>query len=133
MARKTTRVDIPGNPDELLKLLGQVLKKHEADGANSPLKSLDMTLFASLLATASAANDASADLYRQAKIQTDIRDAAFGTIQTSGSELFVLSQIRNLLLAIYQENPRMLGDWGFDVIEGESSGGRKAAASKTAA
>ena len=125
MARKTTRVEIPTNPDELLNLLGKVEAKHEADGANSPLKSLDMARFAELRATASAANDEAGNLYRLAKIQTDLRDHAFGAIQTSGTELFILSQIRNLLLAIHQENPRMLGEWGFEVVEGEISAGRK--------
>lgn len=119
MARKTVKVKIPENPDELILLLGKILAKHQSDGANSPLKSLEMQLFETLLNVASAANAEMQRLYDLAKIETGKRDNAFGSAQTNQTLLYITAQIRDLLLVIYKTNPRELGQWGFDVVEGE--------------
>lgn len=119
MARKTVRVDIPTNPDDLLQLLEKVIAKNAADGAASPLKSLNMATFEAKTQVALAANSEMQRLYELAKIETGKRDNAFGSIQTADTALYILGQIRDLLLVIYKNNPRELGQWGFGVVEGE--------------
>ena len=130
MARKTVKVKIPNNPDDLMLLLGKILAKHQADGANSPLKGLEMQLFETLLNIAGAANSEMQRLYDLAKIETGKRDNALGTMQTNQTLLYITGQIRDLLLVIYKTNPRELGQWGFDVIEGEVSTPRPPAPTK---
>ncbi len=119
MSRKTVKVEIPNNPDDLLLLLGKVIAKNAADGADSPIKSLNMTTFEAKTTIAATANAEMQRLYDLAKIETGKRDNAFGTMQTEDTVLYILGQIRDMLLAIYKNNPRELGQWGFDVVEGE--------------
>lgn len=119
MARKTVKVEIPANPDDLLLLLKKVIAKNELDGVNSPLKGLNMATFAAKTGIAAASNSEMQRLYDVAKIETGKRDNALGSIQTADTALYILGQIRDMLLAIYKDNPRELGQWGFDVVEGE--------------
>lgn len=121
MARKTVKVEIPTNPDELLKLLKAVLEKHGEDGADSPLKALAMANLATRTSAADAANDEANRLYRLAEIETKKRGAAFGTAQTPDTALFVLTQVRDMLLTIHKGNPQKLQNWGFQVVEGSAT------------
>lgn len=121
MARKTTKVAIPKNVDDLLLLLAAVSAKNEADGATSPLLALNMAAMKDHAASAKAAQTKAKELQRLAEIQTATRDEALGSAQTPGSALFVLTQARDLLLTLYKDNPKKLGEWGFTVSEGEVS------------
>lgn len=121
MSRKTTKVEIPKNADELLILLHQVLAKNAADGVDSPIKSLHMSVMQDKTDIAEASQAASKNYERMSQIETAKRDEAIGTAQTTDSALYILTQVRDLLLTIYKSNPKMLGEWGFTVIEGTVS------------
>ncbi len=120
MARKTTKVDIPKNADDLMILLGNVLKKNSADGANSPLKSLPMDALQTRTDAAQDAQGKAKELERLAQIQTATRDDALGTAQTPDTARYILTQVRDLLLSLHKDNPKKLGEWGFTVVEGEA-------------
>ena len=125
MSRKTTRVEIPRNADELIVLLREVLEKNAELGDDSPLKSLPMDVMQDRTGVAAQAQEKAKELERLAKIETSKRDNAFGTVQIEGGALYILTQVRDLLLTIHKANPAMLGEWGFDVIEGEAVTHRK--------
>ena len=127
IAQKTVRVEIPTNPDALILLLSSIWLKHQADGSSSPLNGLGMEMFQTLMNIANAANTEMKRLYEEAKIETAKRDNAFGSAQTRDTLLYIVTQIRDLLLVIYKSNPRELGAWGFTVVEGQHSTGPKAA------
>ena len=120
MARKTIKVEIPRNAEDKLILLDKVVAKNEELGDDSPVKGLPMGAMKTLTATAHVAQDKSKDLERLAKIQTATRDNAFGTAQTENTAIYILTQVRDLLLSLYKSNPQQLGEWGFDVQEGET-------------
>ena len=121
MARKTVRVEIPANPDERLKLLKAVQTKHSGDADASPLKALPMATLATQTGVAEAAHNEANRLYRMAEIETKKRDGAFGATQTPETALFVLTQVRDMLLSVYKSNPQELQKWGFQVVEGSAS------------
>ena len=123
MARKTTKVEIPKNADDLLILMNNVLAKNAADGAASPLKTLNMEAMQSKSEVAGAAQAKSKEYERLSQIETANRDDAIGTAQTLDSALYILTQARDLLLTINKANPKMLGEWGFNVVEGTASAG----------
>ena len=120
MARKTTKVEIPKNTDELLILFKRVLAKNAAEGADSPVKGLHMDVMQSQTEIAEASQAKSKEYDRMSQIETAKRDDAIGTAQTNDTALYVLTQVRDMLLTIHKGNPKMLGEWGFTVVEGTS-------------
>ena len=126
------RVVIPKNPDDLIKLSKGIGDKHTADGAGSPLASLNMADFTAKTATADAQNQASAKLYRDAEKATQNRDLALGGDRTTqGTVNYYVAAVRDMLLGIYKGNEQKLGDWGFTVDQSAAAGAKAAAKAKT--
>jgi hypothetical protein len=109
------RVNIPKNPDALIALAQSIGKKHTADGATSPLASLNMADFSAKTGTADTQNQASAKLYRDAETATQNRDLALGDKSTQGTVNCYVASVRDVLLGLYKGNEQKLGDWGFEV------------------
>jgi hypothetical protein len=117
MARTGARIVIPKNADELIKLAEDIYAKAQSD-PDSPLKSLPMATLREQTQAAEVANDRSKQLQRQAELATSERDAALGTDRsTPGTVNYLITQSRDLLLAMYKDDPRKLGEYGFDVVE----------------
>ena len=128
------RVIIPKNPDDLIKLSKSIGTKNTADGAGSPLASLNMADFTAKTATADTQNQASAKLYRDAEQATQNRDLALGAGRiTPGTVNYYVTAVRDILLGIYKGNEQKLGDWGFTVDQSSAPGGgtKPAPAGKT--
>ena len=104
------RVNIPTNPGELLILAAAIFAKHQALGANSPLKNLAETAVAgpTIAPTTDHQNEAE-NLKRQMEEEYRERDKFLGAIQ----EWVRLS--RDLLLPLNAKNVKALGQWGFTV------------------
>lgn len=110
------RVIIPKNPDELIALAKSIGAKHTADGAGSPLTSLNMADLTVKTTTADTQNQASATAYRNAELATQNRDIALGADRsTQGTVSYYVTAVRDLLLALNKGNEQKLGDWGFTV------------------
>jgi len=110
------RVNIPKNPDELIKLAQSINTKHTSDGADSPLSGLNMTEFNTKTGNADLSNKTAAQLHRQAEQATENRDIALGAdAAPAGSVMQYVRSVRDVLLGIYKGNERKLGDWGFQV------------------
>ncbi|MGH7975790.1 MAG: hypothetical protein ACREC8_03915 [Limisphaerales bacterium] len=123
------RVIIPKNPEELIALAKSIGAKHTADGAGSPLSSLNMADLTAKTTTADTQNQASAQAYRDAELATQNRDDALGTDRsTQGTVSYYVTAVRDLLLALNKGNEQKLGDWGFTVDQSPAGGGSKAPA-----
>jgi hypothetical protein len=112
MGNPMIRVDIPKNAEELLDLAAQVYKKHLELGPSSPLNSMvshkwldngpQVLPCLELHKKAEELNRQAEEAYRQ-------RDLVLNEIKES-----VLAS-RDVLLGVYRETPKVLGEYGFEV------------------
>jgi tryptophanyl-tRNA synthetase len=112
MANPNVRVEIPRNAEETLDLASKINKKHTAMTTTSPLNALQTHTWAvngPQVATALALHQQAEDLKRQAEEAYRKRDLLMGEIKES-----ILAS-RDLLLGVYRDNPKILGEWGFEV------------------
>ncbi len=125
------RVLIPKNPDQLIKLAKSIGAKHTADGAASPLASLDMVDMDGKTAKADIENQAAAKLYRDAETATENRDLALGSDNVvKGTVAHYVRSVRDVLLGLHKGNEQKLGDWGFEVDASARGGGGQPAPPK---
>ena len=118
------RVVIPKNPDDLIALAKSIVAKNTADGASSPLASLNTADLTTKTTTADTQNQASAKLYRDAETATQNRDNALGADRsTPGTVNYYVAAARDMLLGLYKGNEQKLGDWGFEVDQSAKGGG----------
>ena len=79
MAAKNFRVDIPANPDDLIKLGKKLKDKHVALADASPIKGVkDIDLFPAKLLVADPKNELMIQLYKDAEKATLDRDLPLG-------------------------------------------------------
>lgn len=123
MPNNKVKVSIPTDPTALLALLKAVQTKHLALGAASPLAGLNWAEIGPDLAEATAKDNLSDDLYRQAEKATGDRDKLMPEL------IEAVRATRDILLGLNRANPDALGDYGFDVSDA-SSGDKKEEAKK---
>lgn len=112
MANSNYRVAIPKNAEELLDLAGNVLKKHTELATASPLNSMvshSWTDNGPKVATCQDLHKQAEEFARQAEEAYRQRDLLLGEVKES-----VLAS-RDLLLGVYRETPKKLGEFGFEV------------------
>ncbi|HNW52168.1 MAG TPA: hypothetical protein PKH79_13875 [Prolixibacteraceae bacterium] len=118
MANSNYRVVIPSSPGDLLNLANSVYKKHQELGASSPLNSMQSNKWddnGPSVATALGYQEQAEELKRQSEKLNKQRDLLLAPIKES------VRASRDLLLGIYRDNPRVLGDWGYEVNSGGTS------------
>jgi hypothetical protein len=127
------RIKIPKNKDAAIKLSQAILKKHQADGAASPLTPLNITDMTAKTGTADTQNQLAAKLYRDAETATQNCDLAMGAdFTTPGTVNYYNASVRDLLAGIYKGNEQKLGDWGFEVDQSTAPASKAAKAAKAA-
>lgn len=114
------QVIIPRKVDELVTLANQVLQKHESDGNESLLSSLDWKTLKSKLKEAEAKLDEARQINRDKEKTTQARNIALGiergqTSKTPNTVKYIVRSVRDVLLGIYRGREQELGDWGFEV------------------
>lgn len=112
MPNPNQRVLIPRNAAQKLDLAKKVLAKHTAMAATSPLASLQTHTWAAngpQVTTAINLHQQAEDLSRQAEEAYRKRDILLAEIDLS------IKASRDILLAVYFDNPKILGEWGFEV------------------
>ncbi len=114
------RVIIPENPDQLIKLMQDAVSREQTLAPNGTLSPQELTDFANLLITADTANEKQKEHYKKAEELTVTRNNALGTtdgmsVDQPGTGMFLLTTLRDLLLARNKTNPKVLGEWGFEV------------------
>jgi len=125
MASTNQRVNIPRNAAQELDLAKKIYAKHIAMAATSPLASLQThtwTVNGPQVANALTLHAQAEDLKRQAEEAYRKRDVLLAEIDQS------VKASRDLLLAVYRDNPKILGEWGFEVDD--SARAKKATATK---
>jgi hypothetical protein len=110
------RINVPPNPDDLIKLWKAIIAKHTADGAASKLNALDPVKLAALIANGIVAdtnNTNGKDFSRKAEKCNQDRDVALGQtgVLTDGTVRFGVTQVRDLLLVSLKGHEQTLGDW----------------------
>jgi hypothetical protein len=108
MAKKV-RVKIDNNAESILNLANLVAQKHKELGDNSPLKQLDWNVQAENVTKA-------LELHKQAKEYQRLAEQAHeqrNTLLTVIDDL--VKQSRDLLKALYRNEPKKLGEFGFNV------------------
>jgi hypothetical protein len=114
MATTKGRVLISRNPEELLKLAGKVYSKHVADGATSDLNNLDAGTYdwskvGPTIPICLAFHDEAEDYKTKMEEAYRKRDALLTSIDehVKGSSSFLKGK--------YANQPKKLGNWGFEV------------------
>lgn len=114
------QIIISRKPDELIALAKAVMQKHQTDGKDSLLNSLDWDTFTKVLAEAEAKLEAARQANRDKEKATQVRNRALGidrgqTSKTPNTVKYLVRSIRDLLLGICRGREQELGDWGFEV------------------
>ncbi len=122
MANTKPRVIIPKNPSLKLDLASRIYTKHISMADVSPLNALQSHTWAvngPEVANAQTLNQQAEDFQRQAELAYRNRDILLAEIDES------IKSTRDLLLGIYRDNPKELGQWGFEVDDSVRSGLKK--------
>jgi len=114
MAKTTGRIPISHNPKKMLTMAADVYKKHEEEGASSPLLILDGTDWKVIGPTIELA----LALHKEAELHKGRMETAYRERDLLITPISKgLKASRNLLKAINKDNPRRLSNWGFEVID----------------
>ncbi len=115
-----SRIVLPTNPDDVLKLLDSIIKKEESLAPNGQLTATELKDLKAYYASALAARNQQVLLYRQAEEQTKIYENSLGTdakVDQPGNAKYIYTGLRDVLAAKNKTNLKMLADWGFDVVD----------------
>lgn len=112
MGNPSIRVNIPRNPKEFLDLAGQILKRHTELAENSPLNALVSHKWSDngpKVAEALALHFQAEELKRKSEEAVNKRNVLIAELNDS------VKASRDLLIGVYRETPKTLGDFGFVV------------------
>jgi hypothetical protein len=105
----SVRVIIPANPKDMLELAQKVYDKHQTAGALSPLTSLNWTVQGPLIVDALNFHIEAEELRKQMEVLYEKRNLIFAPIDD------LVKQSRDLLKAVYRNEPHKIGEFGFEV------------------
>jgi hypothetical protein len=103
-------IKIPTNFDEQVKLFFLILKKHQEDGENSPLKDYPLVEDEGRTTIAVEADEDAKQLARLAQEKTLERKLAFDPVDET------IKDVAAFLKGKYRKNPKELGKWGYTVV-----------------
>lgn len=128
------RINVPSNPDDLIKLAKAILAQHTKLGAASPLNGINgIADFGAQVDAADTNNQLADRLYEQAETATEDRDIALGPDATTpGHVRYFVTASRDVLAGQNKGNEHKLGDWGFEVIASPQATPEAKAAAKAA-
>ena len=125
MASNKVRVVIPENVTDYLLLIKNIADKEDALAPNGTLSPAELQALKDLGIAAFKADEAKKAAEKLAEEKTRERDNALGRAEGQGVDTpntcdFFVTQLRDLLLAKNKTNPKVLGEWGFEVDEAVS-------------
>jgi hypothetical protein len=120
MAKNSIRIKIPKNIEKLEKLMDDILAKHIADGASSPLNNvINATIppeFANVKADIARLMQMRRDVETLTeKVQLKLGIRRGQKLNERNSVRFIVTGVRDVLMGIYLGQEQTLGDWGFEV------------------
>lgn len=118
MTKKGIRVIIPVNIQQKLALAGNIYNKDTADGANSPLNSLADHHWN----TTGPKVKTCLDLHNKGEEYRRLMEEAYRDRDALLVEIDgIIKSSRDLLLGVYSNTPKRLGEWGFTVDDSPRS------------
>jgi len=138
MPRITVKVDVPTNPDDLTNLIGKIVAQDTAmntsSPGSSPLNHKDVAALKAIQASAQPDRALIKNLQPQIDAAVQRSETTLGladgqTVRTEGTGLFLVTKIRDLLLAQYKGQEKQMEGFGFPVAM--SSAATPQRASKT--
>ena len=113
MANQRSKVTLSMNVNEMVNLALKVYQTHTSLGTSSPLNipGLDMETFNALNLEVQSINIEAEEFKKRSEQRYRERDKRLETLEIK------LRQIKNVLKALNNENPKELGLWGFDVTD----------------
>ena len=129
MASNKVRVVIPENVTEYLLLVKNIVEKEDSLAPNGTLSPAELQTLKDLGITAYKADVEKSAAEKKAEEKTRERDNALGRAEGQGVDTpntcdYFVTQLRDLLLAKNKQNPKVLGEWGFEVddaVKGDST------------
>ena len=113
MSKRTSgRIKRPASPKELLDLAAAIYQKHIADGPGSPLYNLEginWDEIGPMVAQASEHHNKAEEHKRKMEEEYRSRDNLVTHITQANNAT------KALLKAMFPQNPKKLGDWGYDI------------------
>ncbi|MFC4231214.1 hypothetical protein ACFOW1_04890 [Parasediminibacterium paludis] len=112
MPKQTLRIEIPKNPEEQLKLAGNIYKKHTDDGADSVLKVMKDFKWDAVgpnIPLALAKHKEAEDLQKKMEKAYEDRNKLMAGIPEG------LKSTRDFLKGVFSKSPKSLGDYGYTV------------------
>lgn len=114
------RVIIPENPDLLIHLLDSAITKEQSLAPNGTLTPQELTDLIALRDKGKEASEKQQYHYKMAEELTITRNNSLGissgmSVDQPGTAMYFITQLRDLLLARNKTNPKVLGEWGFEV------------------
>lgn len=114
------RIVIPKNPDEVLNLINNIIKKEEELGPNGELTPTQLSELKAYYTTALASRTLQESLYKDAEEETKVYENTLGTkakVNQPGNAKFIYTGLRDILAGKNKTNLKKLGDWGYDVVD----------------
>ncbi|MEI7597445.1 MAG: hypothetical protein WCK02_16980 [Bacteroidota bacterium] len=114
MAATRPRVVISRNAEEALDLAAKIYKKHQLMANTSPLNAMQNHTWAvngPQVANALSAHQQAEEYKRLAEETYRKRDLLMAEITES------IKSSRDILLGVYRDNTKIMGEWGFEVNE----------------
>ena len=115
-------IPINRNPEMLLKLSEDIIKKHKKDGFDSPLSGIDMADMQGKTKSAREKYAEALELRKRSEKLTQEVQILLGIHKSQkttqpGHLLFYATRVRDVLKGVFRETVRKLNDWGFVVNE----------------
>ncbi len=113
MTNHRSKVTLSMNVKEMVGLAVMIYQKHKKEGAASPLNipGVDMEEFNALNMDVQTINSEAEELKKRSEQRYRERDKKMEKLEVK------VRQIKNVLKALNNENPKELGLWGFDVTD----------------
>lgn len=112
MANPNYRITIPASAKPLIDLATLVYQKHQSDADKSPLKAMQTNTWETngpKISEALQLHVQAEELRKQAENLNKKRDLLLNVVKES------VKGSRDILMGIYRENPKELGNWGYEV------------------
>ncbi|MFH1005724.1 MAG: hypothetical protein V1781_09595 [Bacteroidota bacterium] len=138
--RKTVRVKIPRkNPDPMLVLIDGINEKHvelcgsssvENNARSSPLDNEDAEALLNIHIKARSEREQAKDFEAKAQSHNQKAREYLGLnkeqgVNSPGTGMYHVIQVRNTLLKKYRGNEEKLSEWGFEVVIGQAKSPKK--------
>ncbi|WP_047450255.1 hypothetical protein [Alistipes sp. ZOR0009] len=108
------KIDIPGHPDNKANLAAGIIAKHEKDGEASPIKLLVTPDVKVNVDKITSKTKQAVELRRQSEVLIEERNNLVKDVDQ------FIRGCRDILMALYPDEPKKLTEYGFDVVTNPS-------------